>query len=169
MENLRDQLLKAGVITKKQKRQTEQEKRRERKQHNKGHLDDVIQAQQRQAYEAKLEAQRAADQRRAAAQRAQQEAREKRLQVRHIIDYWKVPEEPAGSRRWYFTTRHNTIQYLYVTEPLAMQLDTGALAIIERPDEADVSYALVDHEAAALIASIDPQWVRFYSDEPTDE
>jgi uncharacterized protein YaiL (DUF2058 family) len=74
-----------------------------------------------------------------------------------------------NSRRWYFTTRHNTIQYLYVTEPLAMQLDTGALAIIERPDEADVSYALVDHEAAALIASIDPQWVRFYSDEPTDE
>jgi uncharacterized protein YaiL (DUF2058 family) len=169
MQSLRDQLLKVGVITKQQKHQIEQEKRRERRQLKKGYLDDVTQARQRQAYEAKLEAQRAADRQRAAAQRAQQEAKEKRLQIRHIIDYWQVPEEPAGTRRWYFTTRHNTIKYLYVSEPLAAQLGTGALAIVERPDETDTPYTLVDHEAAKLIARIDPQYVRFYNDEPADE
>jgi uncharacterized protein YaiL (DUF2058 family) len=169
MPSMRDQLLKAGVITREQKHQVEQEKRRKRKQHKKGHLDDAILEQQRQAYEAKLEAQRAADRQRAAVQRAQQEAKERRLQIRHIIDYWRVPEEPTGHRRWYFTTRHNTVKYFYVSESLAAQLDNGALAIVEHPDEVEAPYALVDREAAALIGRIDPQYVRFYNEEPAAE
>ena len=163
MQNLRDQLQKAGLVSKQQQRQVEQNKRRERKKHRKGHIDEVMQAQQ-QAYETKVEAQRAADRQRAAMQRAQQEAKEKRLQIRHLIDYWNVPVEPVGDRRWYFTTRDNTITYLYVSKPLATQLDAGALAIVERPDEPDTPFTLVDHEAAEIIARIDPQYVRFYNE-----
>ena len=80
MQNLRDQLLQKGLISKGQKQQVEQDKRRERKQLKKGQADAMAQEQQRQAYEARLEAQRAADRERAAAQRAQFEAREKFLQ-----------------------------------------------------------------------------------------
>jgi hypothetical protein len=61
MQNLRDQLLKTGLISKGQKQQVEQDKRRERKQLKKGQADDIAQEQQRRAYEARLEAQRAAD------------------------------------------------------------------------------------------------------------
>ena len=53
MQNLRDQLLKTGIITKGQKQQVEQDKRRERKQLKKGQSDEIAQAQQRQAYEAR--------------------------------------------------------------------------------------------------------------------
>jgi hypothetical protein len=60
MQNLRDQLLQKGLISKGQKQQIEQDKRRERKQLKKGQADELAQAQQRQAYEARLEAQRAA-------------------------------------------------------------------------------------------------------------
>lgn len=163
MQNLRDQLLKTGIINKKQKRQAEQSKRRERKQHQKGQFDDIAKAQQQQAYAAKLAAERAANQERAAAQRAQQEAKERCLQIRHIIDYWQMPEDLSGNRRWYFITPHNGIAHLYVSEPLAAQLTAGDLAIVERPDDADCPYALVDREAAALIARIDPQYVRFHN------
>jgi uncharacterized protein YaiL (DUF2058 family) len=168
MQNLRDQLLKTGIISKKQKRQAEQTKRRERKQQQKGKFDDITQAQQKQAYEAKLAAERAANRERATAQHAQQEAKERRLQIRHIIDYWQLSEDPAGDRRWYFTTPHNTISHLYVSDTLAAQLIAGALAIVERPDDPDRPYALVERDAAVLIARIDSQYVRFHNQEPAD-
>lgn len=168
MQNLRDQLLKTGVINKKQKRRAEQAKRRERKQHQKGQFDEIARAQQQQAYANKLEAERAANRERAAVQRTQQETKERRLQIRHIIDYWRMSEDPTADRRWYFTTPNNTIGHLYVSEPLAAQLTDGDLAIVAKPDDLDTPYVLVDREAAALIARIDPQYVRFHNQAPAD-
>jgi uncharacterized protein len=163
MQNLRDQLLKTGLINKGQKQQIEQEKRRERKQLKKGQADEIAQEQQRQAYEARLEAQRAADRERAAAQRAQLEAKEKFLRIRHITDYWRL-EEPSGTRRWYFVTRNNVVKYLYVSEPLGLQLSTGTLAIVERPEEfEEPRYVLIEREAAELVARVDPTYVRFHN------
>src|SRR5262245_65478728 len=105
MQNLRDQLLQKGLISKGQKQQIEQDKRRERKQLKKGQADEIAQAQQRQAYEAKLEAQRAADRQRAAEQHELLEAKEKLLRIRHIIEYWKLSEETSGKRRCYLITK----------------------------------------------------------------
>jgi uncharacterized protein YaiL (DUF2058 family) len=163
MQNLRDQLLKTGLINKGQRQQVEQEKRRERKQLKKGQADEIAQEQQRQAYEARLEAQRAADRERAAAQRAQFEAKEKFFRIQQITDYWRL-EEPTGTRRWYFMTRNNEVKYLYISEPLGLQLSTGALAIVERPDEfEEPRYVLLEREAAELVARVDPLYVRFHN------
>ena len=164
MPNLRDQLLKTGLISKGQKQQVEQEKRRERKQLKKGQADELAQEQQRRSYEAKLEEQRVADRERAAAQRVQFEAKEKLLRIRHIVDYWRLSEEPSGTRRWYFVTRNNIIKYLSVSEPLGLQLNTGTLAIVERPDEfEEPRYIMIEREAAELIAQVDPIYVRFHN------
>jgi len=163
MQNLRDQLLKTGLISKGQKQQVEQEKRRERKQLKKGQADELAQEQQRRAYETRLEAQRVADRERATAQRAQFEAKEKLFRIQHITDYWRL-EEPAGTLRWYFMTRNNVVKYLSVSEPLALQLSTGALAIVERPDEfEEPRYVLIEREAAELVACVDPTYVRFHN------
>lgn len=165
MQNLRDQLLKTGLVSKGQKHQVEQEKRRERKQLKKGQADEIAQEQQRQAYEARLEAQRVADRERAAAQRTQFEAKEKLLRIQHITDYWRL-EEPTGTRRWYFMTRNNEVKYLYISEPLGLQLSTGALAIVERPDEfEEPRYVLIEREAAELVARVDPTYVRFHNND----
>jgi uncharacterized protein len=166
MQNLRDQLLQKGLISKGQKQQIEQDKRRERKQLKKGQADELAQAQQRQAYEAKLEAQRAADRQRAAEQRALLEAKEKLFRIRHIADYWKLSEEPSGTRRWYFMTRNNSLKYLSISEPIGLQLSTGTLAIVERPEEfEEPRYLLIEREAAELVARIDPTYVRFHNTE----
>src|SRR5215510_2392584 len=163
MQNLRDQLLKTGLISKGQKQQVEQEKRRERKQLKKGEADALAQEQQRRTYEARLEAQRVADRERAATQRIQFEAKEKLLRIQHITDYWRL-EEPTGTLRWYFMTRNNVVKYLFVSEPLGLQLSTGALAIVERPDELEESrYVLIEREAAELVARVDPTYVRFHN------
>jgi uncharacterized protein YaiL (DUF2058 family) len=169
VQNLRDQLSKAGVITTEQKRQVEQQKRRERKQHKPGQLDAQVQEQQRHAYEARLQAQRLADQERAAEQRAQLAVREKRLQICQIIQYWQVPIEPSGTQRWYFTTPQHAVKYLYVSEPIAHQLNRGALAIVEHPEAPETPYVLVDREAAELISRIDPMYIRFHNTDPSAE
>lgn len=163
MQNLRDQLLKSGLASKQQKQQVEQEKRRARKQQRKGQAEESALQQQRQAYEAKLEAQRLADRQRAQVQRQETEEREKLLQIRHVIDYWRLPEERGGARRWYFVTRDRVIKYLYVTEPTALQLSTGALAIVEHPETNDFPYVLVERDAAQVITNVDTQYVRFYN------
>ena len=166
MQNLRDQLLKTGLISKGQKQQVEQDKRRERTQLKKGQADELVQAQQRQAYEAKLEAQRAADRQRAAEQHELLEAKEKLLRIRHIIDYWKLSEEPSGTQRCYFVTQTNIVKYLYVSEPIVLQLSTGTLAIVEYPGEfEEPRYLLIEGDAAALVAHIDPTYVRFHNTE----
>ena len=166
MQNLRDQLLKTGLISKGQKQQVEQDKRRERKQLKKGQADELARAQQQQAYEARLEAQRAADRQRAAEQHKLLEAKEKRLRIRHIIDYWKLSEEPSGTRRCYFVTQNNIVKYLYVSEPMALQLSTGTLAIVEYPGEFEAPrYLLIEGDAAALVARIDPTYVRLHNTE----
>lgn len=163
MQNLRDQLLKTGLINKGQKHQVEQEKRRERKQLKKGQADEIAQEQQRQAYESRLEAQRTADRERAAAQRTEFETKEKLLRIRHIIDYWRL-DEPSGTHRWHFVTRNDVVKYLYVSEPLGLQLSTGTLAIVERPDEfEEPRYVLIEREAADLVARVDPTYVRFHN------
>jgi uncharacterized protein len=165
MQNLRDQLLKTGLATKGQKQQVEQDKRRERKQLKKGQAEELAQEQQRQAHAARIEAQRLADRQRATELKQQVEAREKLLQLRHTIDYWKLSEEPRASRRWYFVTRHNIIKYLYVSEPTALQLRTGALAIVEHPDQVEPRYVLVERDAADVVAQVDAGYVRFYNRE----
>lgn len=169
MQNLRDQLLKTGLISKGQKQQVEQDKRRERKQLKKGQAEALAQEQQRQAFQAKLEAQREADRQRAAVQHAQAEAREKLLRIRHIIDYWKIPGELSGSRRWYFATRQHVIKYLNVSEPLALQLSMGALAIVEHPGAEEPQYVLLERDAAELVAHVDPGYVRFHNAKPADD
>ena len=166
MQNLRDQLLKTGLITKGQKQQVEQDKRRERKQLKKGQADEMARAQQQQAYEARLEAQRAADRQRAAEQHTLLEAQEKLLRIRHIIDYWKLSEEPSGTRRWHFAAQNHSVQHLYVSEPVALQLSTGTLAIVEYPGEFETPrYLFIEGDAAALVARIDPTYVRLHNTE----
>jgi uncharacterized protein YaiL (DUF2058 family) len=168
MQNLRDQLLQAGVATKQQKQQIEQEKRRKRKQQQKGQAEAEEQAQQRRAHKARLAAQQAVDRDRAAAQRAALDAKEAQLRLQNIINYWQLPAEPDGRRRWYFTTRRHTINYLYVSNPTADRLSAGDVAIVEEPGAEEEHYVLVEREAAEHIAPIDRRMIRFANSLSTD-
>ena len=56
------------------------------------------------------------------------------------------------------------VKYLSVSEPLGLQLSTGALAIVERPEEVEEPrYVLIEREAAELVARVDPTYVRFHN------
>ncbi len=161
MQNLRDKLLKAGIVDQKQKRKAEHEQRQERHTH-KGHDLTAKAEQQRQAlYEAQLEEQRARSQKLAEQHKAEQEAKERDLRVRYIADHYQHHVR-NGKFRWYFVGRDGKFYHWLVDQRAAEGLEMGHLAIVERPRAADdQAHALVQRQAADMIWGIDDAYVRF--------
>lgn len=161
MQNLRDKLLKAGIVDQKQKRKAEHEQRQERHAH-KGHDLTAKAEQQRQAlYEAQLEEQRARSRQLAEQHKAEQEAKERDLRVRYIADHYQHHVR-HGKLRWYFVGRDGKVYHWLVDARAAEGLEMGHLAIVERPRATDdQAHALVQRQAADMIWGIDDAYVRF--------
>ena len=131
IQNLRDKLLKAGLVDKKQKVLADTQDRREKKQRG---ADELAAAEaEKQRLFAEKQAQEAEERRLAelakAAERAEREAAHR---VRNICDRWAVRVTRSGQRRFYFVQRSGRVGYLWLPDALCDQLCLGALAIIER-------------------------------------
>lgn len=162
MQNLRDKLLKAGKVSKKDKRKADQIARQRRKT-RKGHVESSeAQARRAAVYARTLAEQQAHNE---AQDRARAEARalhEQRLRVRHIGDFYGVNPKP-GRVVWYFMARDRKIHHLEIQDDTAWRLSHGELAIVERPGIAGdevTTFSVVPREAAKLIWSIDDAYVR---------
>lgn len=136
--NLRNQLLKAGLVDKKQKVQADTQDRREKKQKGADQLAAEEEAKKRAFAEqqaAEAEAQRQAE----AERQAERSQAELLNRVRNICDRWAVRPTRPGQRRFYFVQRSGRIAYLLVSDAVLDQLLVGALAIVERltPDEVE--------------------------------
>ena len=138
IQNLRDKLLKAGLVDKKQKVLADTQDRREKKQRG---ADELAAAEaEKQRLFAEKQAQEAEEQRLAelakAAERAEREAAHR---VRNICDRWAVRVTRSGQRRFYFVQRSGRVGYLWLPDVLCDQLCLGALAIIERMPSAEIA------------------------------
>lgn len=140
MQNLRDKLLKAGLVDKKQKTQVDTQDRRDKKQKGADQLAAQEEAKQRAFAEklaAEAEAKRQYESERAA-ERLRHEARDR---VRNICERWAVRQRRPGQRRFYFIRRSGRIGYLLVSDELLEKLSVGAMAIIERLDDSEYQLA----------------------------
>ena len=72
----------------------------------------------------------------------------------------QVPVEP-GERTFYFVTRKNRLRRLELSDAQAEGLEQGRLAVVERPDPAQIEHALVPAELALALVSEFPKAVRF--------
>lgn len=136
--NLRNQLLKAGLVDKKQKVQADTQDRRDKKQKGADQLAAEEEAKKRAFAEqqaAEAEAQRQAE----AERQAERSQAELLNRVRNICTRWAVRPTRPGQRRFYFVQRSGRIAYLLVSDAVLDQLLVGALAIVERltPDEVE--------------------------------
>lgn len=136
--NLRNQLLKAGLVDKKQKVQADTQDRREKKQKGADQLAAEQEAKQRAFEEqkaAEAEAQRQAE----AVRQAERAQAELENRVRSICDRWAVRPTRPGQRRFYYVQRSGRIAYLLVSDAVLDQLLVGALAIVERLPPAEIA------------------------------
>ena len=141
MQNLRDKLLKAGLVDKKQKTQVDTQDRRDKKQKGAAELAAEEAARQR-AFAEKQAAEAEAQRQREAERAAERAAHEARVRVANICAHWAVRQKRPGQRRFYFARRSGAVGYLLVSDELVEKLSVGALAIIERLDDKEYEVAL---------------------------
>jgi hypothetical protein len=82
--------------------------------------------------------------------------------LRELVHGAQVPPE-LGSHTFYFVTRKGRLRRLEVSEAQAKLLETGALAVVERPEPAQIEHSLVPPETAEKMLALQEKSVRFFN------
>jgi uncharacterized protein YaiL (DUF2058 family) len=150
--SLRDQLLQAGLINEKQAKQAAHAKRQERKQQPRGAPSPQAEEQRRAAAAAQAaKAERDAELNRQ--RREKVEAKERRLQVKALIEQHRLPKVDGFD--YYSFVDGKKVRRIAVTAALRKQLADGRIAIVK----CDGRYDLVPLAAAERIRERDPRAV----------
>lgn len=152
---LQEQLLKAGLATKKQAKKAEHEKRISRKQ-NQGNSSAVTANTAREEQAAKEQRNRELNLQRAEETRQ----REFKAQVKQLIETNRLPRDDRGEP--YHFAEQNRIKRIFVAEEMADQLSRGQLAIVRLGP----GYEVVPAKVARQIASRDREAVVVFHEKP---
>jgi uncharacterized protein len=134
MQNLRDKLLKAGLVTEQEAREAERKAGKPQ-----GTIHHKQQAQSEE-------------------ERQRREA-ERALRLRQLVEANRV-REPPGEVNFHFVKRSGKVGRLAVSPETAKLLESGAAAVVEDPGNPE--HAVVPGEAAKRIYEVDKQAVRFW-------
>lgn len=166
MGSLKDGLLRAGLVSKKQTVHAERTQRAKRtKRKRAGEVDPELLRQQaaREERALRLAAEEAA---RVAKRHVERAEHERRVQVHNLVRRPKGGDTRPGQRAFHFLQRGGRIGRLWVTGAVGGLLDSGHAAVLEDPFEGDDRFQIVDRDAAERVLRIDPTWVRFYNGHP---
>jgi uncharacterized protein YaiL (DUF2058 family) len=160
MQNLRDKLLKAGLVTEKQAKEAERKagKQPGTVQQKQQSLSEE-ERQRREAF-ALREAELAEERRKEAARKAEaRQQSERALRLRQLVEKNRVREAP-GEVNFHFVKRNGKVGRLAVSPQTAKLLESGAAAVVEDPGNPE--HAVVPGDAAKRIYEVDKQAVRFW-------
>ena len=166
MQDLRDKLLKAGLVDKKQARKARTDERRKKKKNKKGKKGREEPGEldaQRQRYDQKIEQQaaRARDlQQQINAERAQQERLD---QIRNLIRTSAEEQILGNDQSFYFVGRDRRIRKLTTKFVIAELLTSGALAIVECDDDPARDYKVVRAAGAERLEELDAARILFWN------
>ncbi|TVP87609.1 MAG: DUF2058 domain-containing protein [Thioalkalivibrio sp.] len=157
--SLKDQLLKAGVASRKQAKEAELEKRRKRKKGQKGPAKEDVEraAAIEAARREKLEKDRELNERR----KQEQAQRAQRAEVRQLAEQHAIQPPRDAELRYNFVWR-NKVHSLWIDPSLRGQLASGTLALVAT----DAAFVLVPAPVGERIRERDPEAVVQTSDEP---
>lgn len=166
MADLKDQLLKAGLITEEQARQTAHKRRQENKQTGR-EARERKKAEARREAESQREAKRQADRERgrereaarAGRERKQQEGQRRDSAVTRAMDEGRVPNWEGG-RQYYFRDG-DEVHFLQVSDQAARMLEAGKAAIVRGGGRGRYTL-LVSGSAKALLDSDPGRVVTFH-------
>jgi uncharacterized protein YaiL (DUF2058 family) len=177
MQDLRDKLLKAGLVDKKQAREARTDSRRDRRKKGGKRAADQHQQEQQQRFESKLADQRVRDRERQAKLNREHVEREEESRIRdfiraHTLTFKIKPKlkkqdraEAEAERPFYFIGRDGRIRRFYPGYELAHQLGLGRVAIVEADphDGQGRDFALVDATSALRLEELDAGRILFWN------
>ncbi len=161
VQDLRDKLLKAGLVQKEQARQSKADKRRARRQQGRRPADDPELRAQEQRHQERL-AEQAAQAR--ARQAALNEARAQQAhlaRVRDLIRRHAQLKVGPGERAFYFVGPDRAVRKIWVSHEVADQLSAGQLAIVQTDDDPRRDYALVAQPGVGRLSELAPERILF--------
>ena len=141
MQNLRDKLLKAGLVTEKQAKEAERTQRPPKRHRER---EEKISEEERRKEAAK------------AAEARMQSDRARRL--RQIVESNRIDD--PGASMFHYVRRSGKIGRLALGSETQKLLESGGAAVVEDPGAPDC--AVVAAEAAKKIYEVDPQAIRFW-------
>ena len=154
--SLKDELLKAKLISKKDLSRIEHEKRVEKKQLGKDGLkekkknkDKELQAKQREKQEK--------DKQIAQEKKQQQQEKDKKKRIEKIIEKGIVSDN--GPRKFYFIDKDNKIPFLMVSDDMSRKLTDGKAAIIQKNRD----FFIIDRESAEKLYKEKIDCLLFYN------
>jgi uncharacterized protein YaiL (DUF2058 family) len=160
MQNLRDKLLKAGLVSEKQANEAAREKRPPKQQHRAREEQLSAEEQQRRDAFAAHEAEQAEERRKEAAKVAEARMQSERARrLRQLVESNRLKDK-KGEITFHYVRRSGKIGRLDVSAELQQKLESGAAAVVEDPGSPDC--AVVMAEAAKRIYEVDPHAIRFW-------
>ena len=163
MGSLKDELLKAKVVSKKDVKRSDHEERVKKKEVGAEEL-----RREKETLKEEIAAEKAGkrerDRRKEEALRKEREGREKIIRLEQKIRENAIREAYVNSRRFHFVARNGGLPYLEVSEDMVRQLETGRLAIVEIPRGSFSEFFIVPGEIAGEILKTMPDWVRCFNE-----
>jgi uncharacterized protein YaiL (DUF2058 family) len=154
MQSLRDKLLQAGLVTQEQAERSKQPVRPPKPAPRPAAPSKPVR------FEPPPESDKDRE------RRLNRELAAKQQQVRVICDAGEVEER--GEQTFFFRTRKRELRRLYLTPEQVKGLETGDLAIVDRPNGQDRPHALVPRAYAESILTLEPKAIRFWARSPTE-
>ena len=159
MQNLRDKLLKAGLVNDTQVKEAERGAKPKGTHRQKEQALSEDERQRRETFAAR-EAELADERRKEAARKAESRMQSERAhRLKALVDAHRMREAP-GEVSFHFVKRSGKIARLALSPATAALLETGAAAVVEDPGQPD--HAVVPGEAARRIYEVDPKAIRFW-------
>jgi hypothetical protein len=167
--SLRDQLLKAGVVSCKQKRAAERELKRKRKakqakKDSKKELARRVRREAEQQREAVVRAKLA----RHHGSRAEQEAAARTLRANQIVEHHGLRFAPGPQPFWHHTPGGVLLHRMDLPRRPAEQLRLGRLAVVWSESFGEPTYRVVPRDVAVRLRAILPERVLFLNENPPD-
>ena len=159
--SLRDALLKAGKVNKKQAQQARTEKRKTRKRKG-GHRIEAEHTAESVAREGeRREIQAAENKARTEEKRLERLRQERLMQIGNLIRAWRRRPTRNARRAWHFVRSSGEIGLVFVDAEIAAELEFGAAGIVTLPEN-EAAVEIVGAEGLRKLVDIYRPGIRFY-------
>jgi len=162
MSSLKDQLLKAKLVSKKQVRKAEHEQRQKRKELGREGLEQE-KARRRAEQEEKELLRKEEQQRQEERRREEERARGGLQRVRSLVTGSDLSRFGAGPNPFHYQAADGSLPRVEVSGTMAERLEAGRAAIVELPGDPAPEVYIVPLEVADQVQRIEPAFIRFWN------
>jgi hypothetical protein len=160
--SLKDELLKAKIINKKDLKRIAHEERVEKHALGKKGLEEKKKKEQEELEE-KVQQKKQKDMVLAQANKEAQKEKETQARLDQIVKNNRIVEGFSGNRKFYFVSSDGKIPFLLVSDEFAKKLEQGNAIIIELKQNNGIEFSIVNSTIADQFFKILPSSVRFYN------